>query len=308
MTVASAGRWHLSLGAAAIALVAAAGALTDPPVAQTQMIVAAALVALFGVPHGALDWWCGQRLERQEIGEWRPVSFVVGYSVLAVLFGLVVYLAPVAALGLFLAMTVYHFGAEDVRGRGEPVSVLSVTAAGLLPLVAPTVVWPEAVAQVFAAMTGVSEFAMRAQLMGAAPVLTLGYGLLLLFDRLRPGRKLFTLVEIGAIVALYALLPPLLAFTAYFCLLHAPRHTLHIAALADAASLRRALGQIMPTAIAITALTIALGLGAAILMFELSQNLFASLAIVMFWGLAMLTVPHVLLLAAVNARLPHPAI
>ena len=105
-------------------------------------------------------------------------------------------------------------------------------------------------------------------------------------------------MEFAAGLALQAAAPPLIAFTLYFCLLHAPRH---MAALPQAATGWQA-APVSLAAVAIIAAGICASLGgppattlgsppAA----GFSAWLNAAAATGLLWGLACLTLPHVVL-------------
>jgi Brp/Blh family beta-carotene 15,15'-monooxygenase len=132
--------------------------------------------------------------------------------------------------------------------------------------------------------------------MGAAPPEAVPYPLLLVSSWLLVGSIVFALtldrragLELAALGAAAFVLPPLVFFTAYFTLLHSPRHLLrHRRLVAGGPARLITLGY---TAIAVTlviALTALLPGGPIALQEELVRGLFI--------GLAALTIPHMVLI------------
>lgn len=198
------------------------------------VVLAAGL--LVGLPHGAVDhlvpgWTLGRPLPARTFA----VVVVAYVAVAAAAFALFVF-QPVLAAGLFLVVSVGHFGAGDVevheahtgRGlRGRPVAML---AFGLPSIALPIALHPAAVTPVLVglapSLTALTTPGVRTALLAVtllAVVATVGVAL-------ADGRRRIV-VDLLVLVALFAVAPPLIAFAAYFGCWHAARHIARLLAL-----------------------------------------------------------------------------
>ena len=174
-------------------------------------------ILILGLPHGALDL----ALIRRE-GTRGPrglVPLIALYLACAAATWAVWRIAPIAALGLFLAIATAHF-AEDWAETGS--SLLSFTLAGSL-LAAPALLHRLALRQIFAALTGREEAAVVADLLLLmAPTAFVG-ALAGLYALVRAGRGDLAAVAALSLAGLIAL-PPAVGFVFFFGLCHSPRH------------------------------------------------------------------------------------
>ena len=260
-----------------------------------QVVILAPAVALLGLPHGALDLPMAEALWPLR----RPadrVRFHAAYLGLAGGVALLWWLAPAAALAAFLAYSALHF-AGDWEGDGR----LAQAAGGISAIGAPALFHTGEVAAIFALLGPGEAAAPLARALAAAGGAGAGLAALSLVAAPRRGRHAGA--EQAGIWLGAALLPPLLYFVAYFCLLHALRHFAQtLAELPDPARARRAAG-------AVTAVSI-LGAAGAFAALHLSGGLAvqaASLQVV-FIGLAALTVPHMLLVDRFRRQTPAEAV
>jgi Brp/Blh family beta-carotene 15,15'-monooxygenase len=279
-----------------------------------QIMILAPAVALLGLPHGALDrpmaealWPLSRTRDR--------VRFVSFYLGLAALVAALWWLVPALALAAFLAYSALHF-AGDWEGEGRLVRV----AGGVSAIGAPALFHTAEVAALFALLG--PEEAAPAIAQGLAGAGALGGGLLLL-SATRPGGRERAMAEQAGIWLGAALLPPLLYFVAYFCLLHSLRHFVDTyAALPDRAAARRAAVRVTAVTIAGAALALAALLlvggtaretGLAAMGAELDPEKHFAGSVdaaglkVVFIGLAALTVPHMLLVERFRRRAATPA-
>lgn len=275
----------LCLGIVVAALIAAPSGRDGQPALPNWLLILTVLV--LGVPHGALDFVKARR-QLQLPALCRYVLAYIGVT--AVSFYLLAQF-PQWMMPLLLAVASWHFG-ETYRSifyhpnAEEPrkywlyaVSVLGAFAIGALPIslslfstahIASSEAYP-----LFAAMggTAAAQSTIAVWLFGMEfffimPLLGLGFGLWRVF-RTSPARRFsyaLDFLEILLTVAVFMFAPTLLAFTLYFCFVHAPRHT--------AFSLRELAGQFKPRLLLLEALTVSL----------------ASVALV--WGLSMLLQQH----------------
>lgn len=266
------------LGAAVVA-----GAPLGGPVGWAGV---AAAVALFGLPHGALD----AAIARTTLGlNALPAfaAFLLAYAALAAAVTAFWLAAPLLALALFLAMAAVHFGADFARGALRQ----GVVGGALLAL--PAAAHPAAVADIFAAITFTGRSEMVATLLQhAAPLVSVAA--ILAASRRRISLCAYALLALTA--------PPQVTFAAYFCALHAPLHFAQTArrlALTPSAARAKA----APYALAAAA---GAALAAAVLLAG-GRDAAGALAPVIFVGLAALTVPHMVLERVVSHRRAKPA-
>lgn len=320
--VATPARWRIAADgthrvlATAVLGGAAAGALAWPQAgaALAPWSGAALLVggALIGVPHGSSDFVVAHRVMRPRFGRaWLPV-FLVAYLTLvaAVMVGWAV--APLATLLLFVGLSGLHFGRGDLR-PGERRDGLAVAVRATTPLLPVLLVHAAGVAPLVAALAGAEAVAVAGLLEGlrwllvpwGLAVICYGLGLrpFARGARVRAGGP-GDAAEVGAIAVAAVVLPPLLGFALYFCLVHAVRHMIGIADDHQPRDARRAAllaaAIVGPSALVCLA---ALGLAWAGI-----AGTFGT-ADVLAWSLrliAALTVPHMALEAWAERSAPEP--
>lgn len=262
-----------------------------------QVATLGILVAVLGIPHGALDPLIARRA-----GIWvRPLGFALfnlGYIALIALVAGVWLLAPTASLVGFLLISGIHFGADWNAGRGIPLRAL--TGIGLLTI--PAFSHHGEVAAVYATLAGPGGTVIAAvqAWLGPAALIALAVGAVLAV-RKRPADAL----EIALATALALIAPPLVFFTVYFCALHSARHLRH--GFAE----ERGMGRL---AVGITAVYTIVPLAASavlFLLFTAGAPADASAPVttdvilrLVFIGLAALTVPHMALVAYAERLTP----
>ncbi|NBC34861.1 MAG: beta-carotene 15,15'-dioxygenase, Brp/Blh family [Alphaproteobacteria bacterium] len=314
-------RGHVRLAVALTGLCLAGGALAGPAELGVQLAVAAIGVALLGLPHGAVDHLFGRLLLAPRLGRAWPPVFAGGYLALGAAVIAVWLVAPVLGLGLFLALSVWHFGSEDVAlapllppRRAGPETV----ARGLLPVLLPIAFRPAETGLLFGWLLLAEAPAAVGEALAALAPLTLPAALALVAALLAAAlvrRASALALEVCLLAGSFAVLPPLLAFTLYFGLWHAPRHSLRV--IADQAAMAgvpagepqdlgpgvRAFAR---AAAGLTLATLALA-GTAWWALGGPAAVDRTSVQVIFIGLAALTVPHAALHAAIP-RLPAAAL
>lgn len=282
-------------------------ALVLPPAGHLgAWLVAGLAVAVLGIPHGALDAPLGMRIARRIGGAPATAVFLVAYGIVALAFLGLVSIAPMLALTLFLALAVVHFGEQDALARGWPGDRLEILATGLTPIGAAWLFHPERTIELFVWLVGEGH---RGTLEAAAMPVVVGWVVATTLSLLRHARQArlstpprMALGETAVVLALFWVLPPLLAFTAYFCLVHAPRHVIEFAAAERPAAPVAELPRLARLAAPATLVTWA----AAGVAFWLQARFGVwdqAAARTLFWTLAALTPPHMMLLWWVKA---HP--
>ena len=283
-------RWQSNAFFAGGAVVLASWLVFGAAVASWELFVpvAGALALVMGLPHGALDLWISRRA-----GLWYDtrsfVRFHALYLGVAALVVVAFLLAPAVSLALFLAMSVFHFSHDWEGAVSMPVRLL---AAALIVIV-PSLAHPQAVADIFAALTRTASPRLGElpfQVMLPTMWLAAGTCAAALFQSPRAG------LEIALLCALAVALPPIAFFFAYFVLMHSPRHMLHERGVVQGR------GEAWGVAL-YTGLALALVFAATLAVFGPSMSVRGWAAVgdeaavlrAVFIGLAALTLPHVLL-------------
>lgn len=270
---------------AAVAPVLLGISLVFQPPLLWQIIALGPLVALLGLPHGALD-------HRVATALW-PLStlrqhamFVAGYIGLTIAVLALWIIAPSIALAAFLVYSALHFS-DDWRAD---LGVWQSLPLGLSVIALPALVFQSDVAVLFGLLIAEPTATMFAALLHKTAIAAIIASALCLVVNLR--RAQWATVEYALLVATALATPPLIYFVTYFCLLHSPRHFLLTSDQLCLTPLQglRATWPILVTTLAIT------GLGAIILAVFTPAFEPATLQIV-FIGLAAVTVPHMLLTA-----------
>ncbi|MCL7945510.1 Brp/Blh family beta-carotene 15,15'-dioxygenase [Marinobacter sp. ATCH36] len=291
----SRGTWHQWF-VLATSLIAVMVAITLPHMSLEQQFWIILLpVALFGLSHGGAD----PLILRQLVAE-RPralaLAFIL-YICASLAFISLIWFFPVWALVVFLALSIWHFGFTDLAYLSPSGNAVLLWLSGSLPLLGPVLGHPQQTSELFAWLIGREAGEVLPALTVAGPIAAAlwlaGFGFLVARHHRYIGlRVLAELVLVGAVVFL---LPPLLAFTFYFCLIHSVRHFL---AVADnqlvKTDIRQVVGFLVKNSAPATIIAIGLALATwgAVVVWNPASSLLVEAVRVMFWGLAALTVPH----------------
>ncbi len=293
--------WHCPAFVVITAAVICATALGTTVAEDARTLLLASLVAVLGVPHGALD-----PLLARETGVWtdRPglARYLTAYIALALAVLVAWKAAPTHSLVLFLALSAWHFGGD----WADRLRVWRRLACGVGVVTLPILTHADEVTRLFALLVPAADAVVLTAWLGVVAPVALVAMLLTAtaFRKVDPRMS----AELLAVVALAVALEPVTYFTTYFCALHSPRHLLRSAPrLSGVAPSTKVL-----TTVALTLLTV--GIGAGVLFAIEPTQLDAAVLRVVFIGLFALTVPHMLLgRAAAMVRdvqtysLPKPA-
>ncbi|MGF1455431.1 MAG: Brp/Blh family beta-carotene 15,15'-dioxygenase [Alphaproteobacteria bacterium] len=260
------------------------------------LTIAAGLVGLVGLPHGAADLPLGRALFKRRSGPGWVVPFFGFYLAAAAAVLIVWQTVPQAALIIFLALSIWHFGQEDAHAHFEQPGPADTLLFGLLPIAVPSLVWTGQTAEIFQWL--VQPATLRADYV--AQFGSVGCGLCAVLAILRVRRMTLTaLAEVSAVVLLFVALPPLLAFAVYFAAIHSVRHAFRVHRVLMTGGHRDAWIFYTLTGLA----TVAVLGTAALLIARMAGDttsvvsLGEATTIVMFQGLSALTVPHMILIA-----------
>lgn len=194
-------------------LVALLGALLYALPATAHPLILALGIAT-GMPHGATDILT----ERGSIS--RPALGYYGVSI--VLLGALWFWAPSWALGVFLALSMLHFGSEDASTESGTALFLHETLVrGMLVVLAPSMFHEAEVLRLFGLLAETSWAGPEwTQGVSAARSLWIFLAFTLFAHyavrSTQWRRVVFVFVQILVLVAVFRLLEPLTAFVAYF--------------------------------------------------------------------------------------------
>ncbi|OVE84647.1 Brp/Blh family beta-carotene 15,15'-dioxygenase [Natronolimnobius baerhuensis] len=315
-------------GALAIGGGVAVTALTGSLPRSLQLLPLAASILILGVPHGAVDHLVLPRARGERVTRGDLAFVGVLYLVVGSLYAAVWFLAPAVAFTIFIGITLAHWGQGDVYTLVELASashletrsmrILTALVRGGLPMLVPLIAFPAEYAFVASALIDLFDPAAAAALdpifatttrlavavgFGTLVVFTLANGFLVADDR---GPWVIDAVETLALLAYFAVVPPLLAIGCYFALWHSLRHVVRAMLLDDHArgavarrDLPVAFGRFARDAAPLTA-------GAVLVFVALGFSIPATpatLADVMgiyLVGIAVLTLPHVIVVTLLD--------
>jgi len=270
-------------------LVLAALNMVFAPAPLTQALLLAPAVALLGLPHGALDLPMA-RVLWPLTGAADHMLFYGAYIGIAGAVAALWWHAPGLALIAFLAYSALHFS-----GDWETDGLFLRIAGGLSVIGAPALFHVTDVVSIFSVLTDGAWAEPIAYAIAVAGLMGASLGLIALLQS--SGLSRGVLLELAGIWIGAAILPPLLYFIAYFCLLHSLRHMRDtLQALPERKAALRAAGGIM--VVSLLGASIALGL----FLHVDGVDLESSVLRVVFIGLAALTVPHMLLVERFRHR------
>ena len=258
-------------------------------------VIALLFVVLIGLPHGAFDGAIANHLVagRSFVA---AAKLMMSYCAAAALVIAIWITFPAVTLTLFLIISMIHFGRGDASAKSGPVFMTQILLHGGLPIFGIIYFQQSSVIPLFDALTnGASDLAILiSKIMVPVMGLMAGlYGLMAFRDASLRAR----FAEFILLAVVFAILPPLVSFALYFCIIHTGRHMRRIwHVLASTTSPKGLYRQ----AASFTLASWLVG-GAAFLWLE-NSNLDAALLQVVFIGLAALTVPHMILVDGFFAK------
>jgi Brp/Blh family beta-carotene 15,15'-monooxygenase len=281
-------RWQ-GLGFSLLALLTGFLSLFLPPFSpQCEWWLAAWLILLLGVPHGALDPLFAQAFWRiKSRAAW--LGFILVYLLLAASVVLLWWWLPMVFLIGFLAVSVLHFSGDLSSGAtfferlvfGTAVVALPAAwhASELLRLFS-QLVGANAAQPVVAALQLIAWPCMLALLCWVAWALVR-----------RKNSDGWRTMEMAALGLLALTATPLLGFAVYFCAMHSARHILRTQRFTSVAPIRMALVAALP----ILGLLVLSAIGWTLWPAGADTSISARQLQWLFVALAALTLPHMLL-------------
>ena len=260
------------------------------------------LILTIGVSHGSLDYIKGKKL-LELFNIQRIYLFYLLYILIALSIIFTWFLLPSITLILFLIVASYHFGKEDTEFLVIDKSYLTEILyffKGFLIILAPMYFHFQDTVNIFKLLLIDNEvFYSILSFVEANKIIEIGIFIsttssIFLFLNKFEIIKFSIFLDFFSIIILNYYLPPLIAFTIYFCFLHSIRHSISLAIELDGNSLLNGFKIFVKKAIPLTILT---GVFCLISLYLLNSgnNLDSSILKVIFIGLASLTFPHILL-------------
>ena len=260
------------------------------------------LILTIGVSHGSLDYIKGKKL-LELFNIQRTYLFYLLYILIALSIIFTWIILPSITLILFLIVASYHFGKEDTEFLVVDKSYLTEILyffKGFLIILAPLYFHFQDTVNIFKLLLIDNEvFYSILSFVEANKIIEIGILIsttssIFLFLNKFEIIKFSIFLDFFSIIILNYYLPPLIAFTIYFCFLHSIRHSISLAVELDGNSLFNGFKIFVKKAIPLTILT---GVFCLISLYLLNSgnNLDSSVLKVIFIGLASLTFPHILL-------------
>lgn len=285
----------------------------EPPL-STIALVLAGMVAMLGLPHGALDHRVGKKLLRSYPDSSAMLIFFVSYLAVVLVVVAGWFVAPQVTVMAFFCLSAWHFGLEeDERSDRSRWQWAALFARGGMVIWVPAVFQGTEIVNLLAAILPASDFSAAGEVVAliqfAAPVLIA----LTLFDAIFYsadsqqrclGLSAIWLhrLRLASFAILFATANPLVSFGLYFCAWHSIRGLIH---------LRQQFGESMGRfGLSLLPITVA-ALVLFAIGFVFSPNfgqVTPAIIQTLFIGLSAVAIPHLLLhiLADWTVSRPHP--
>jgi Brp/Blh family beta-carotene 15,15'-monooxygenase len=273
---------------------------------QWQVVIAIAALAI-GIPHGALDHLVTLPKSRPLV----MAGFIAVYVLIAIVAVIAILEFNVVGFIFVLVMSAVHFGIGDAAfiselDRRQPVAVrlpraIYALSSGSIPVLIPLVnsASTDALAQVNPSLIDWHQGYDQEILTVVITIACISIARLIVRKRIREA------VDIGLLLALALLTPPLIAFALYFGCWHAMRHTARLTLSLESSQRAYESGNIrsaflkavipgIPALVGTFFIAAILAIGGQ----EFSDDFFW-MALVVVWAL---TVPHMAVTAKLDRR------
>ena len=253
-------------------------------------MIAIAAILLIGLPHGALDGAVAMQL-RYFQSPLRMAGFFIFYILLAGATIFVWLATPILSLGLFLAISLWHFGLSEPAAPTPALRLARILASGGLTTIYIPLIHQKEVLMFFSLLSGPEAYQLIPFLSLGLPIWAIAAAISL-FTSLNKAKDRYWAGEFILLLILLAVLPPLLGFALYFCGVHSRNHFTDIWRFLSQSF---AADNLLKGA---AILTFASWVAAMAAFWILAPQIGASSAAIQvtFIGLAALTLPHMLLI------------
>lgn len=250
------------------------------------LFISLGAIVLLGVPHGSLDVLFALRAyELNSLTAW--AIFLMAYLLVAMGIILLWLLLPVWFFIGFLIFSALHFS-DDLN---TPNYFLIKLSYGAAVICLPSIVHGEALVGLYAIFVdaSVAQRIVTISQWLTYPILLL-MGIMLFNQQINIREKL----DAYAVLAIMTLLPPILAFAVYFCLMHSARHLIRSHAFFGKLNAHVfTMALVLPTLAAII-------MACGVWFFTKTLKFELDLIRIVFIGLAALTFPHAWVLKQSN--------
>ena len=253
-------------------------------------------ILIIGISHGSLDNIKGKKL-LQLCGYKSGVLFYCIYLIISLSIIILWLMLPNTILLLFLIVAAFHFGKEDtvfVFKRKFFISEILFFLKGSSVIIAPLLFQRDATNVIFKTL---NFYVFESSIFSNQFLITLLFlsflSSIYISNKKSYDVKALMIMDFFSLVILNFFLPPVLAFTLYFCFLHSIRHSIALIFELDK-SFKIGLKKFISKAIPLTFIT---GIAFLIAIYFLNNfyKLDEAIYKVIFIGLASLTFPHILL-------------
>ena len=276
---------------------------------SVAFIILMVMVALTGIPHGAVDHVIAADLYGLTTSWSDQAKFYGVYLALMAVYGILWLISPVVSLAIFLLMTIYHFGQADLAYWNVPAPwhIVLYGSRGVLLLGLPIVAFPDLVDPIFVAIADVAvsswpgvstaPTALLAGIVAQHAVALVGFAAWGTPTRTDIGREL---LNTGVLAALLITAHPLVGFAVYFGLWHSLGHILEILRFFRQHGRTATVGHFYRKAALFTLISF-IGLGGLYLTNEAFGAQDEMIAL-LFILISVLTLPHMLIVEAMYQR------
>lgn len=246
-------------------------------------MIAALAIVLVGIPHGTLDVEIAAARFGQSsfIGK---TKILTAYIACAAIMAACWYVAPAAALSLFLIISIVHFGL-DWRGGADPFLAMMV---GWALVALPALTHPSDVANIFSILTGGPVGSTISALLACASVPAALGSLVFAYWAFTNNERQNAIDVVSCIIAAL-FLPPLIAFAIFFCGLHSPRH------MAEALRETKGISAAKKAAIVGAVFMLSMAIGVVIFVGQAEMKVEEGFIRTAFMLISILTMPHFIL-------------
>ena len=259
------------------------------------------LIATVGVSHGAYDGKKGELLFNNKFKNWKFI-FYFTYVALAISVFIIWYLNPLISLIIFLVVSSFHFGKEDLEiylDKKYRHYLFIFFLKGSLIVLLPLFFNFEQTNLIFNTIIFSKDYVLLSsnytKLILILNLLTqvLFYLYVYLKKKLNRNDFISIIFEIFLIIIVFYLFAPIVAFTLYFCFMHSLKNILLISNELNA-NLIRGFQIFFKKSLFLTLITFFILIISLffLIKFNLLQN---SIEKIIFIGLASLTLPHIIL-------------
>ncbi len=260
------------------------------------------LILSIGVSHGSLDNLKGRKLF-QILRIDNFFIFYLSYILISLIVIILWIITPSVSLMIFLIVASHHFGKEDTQFliiENSNYNQLLFFLKGSLIILAPMYFHFDETISIFKLLLIENEsFYEFLSFVETNEILLYCIFLstlsnILLFAKNFELKKFTIFFDYFSILIINYYLPPLLAFTIYFCFLHSVRHSISLMSELDKDDLTNGLSIFIRKALPLTILT-AIFCFLVLFLLNNTYDFDDSILKIIFIGLASLTFPHILL-------------